>query len=170
MNTNEHATHRAEGNTNSSANSNRRYRRWCITLNNYTDTRHSEIKDYFEQHGYKYIIGKEGDEKTRHLQIYFESNNAIKFSTLKRAFPKAHIEKAKGNRIQNIKYCKKEGNFITNFEVNTYRYDEMTIRKLVSLLGLNLINYEQFDMLYNNQNELNSIYINARYHVYYTGR
>lgn len=104
-----------EGNTNTSVNKRARGRRWCLTINNYSDTKTQEILEYFESHNYKYIIGYEGEEKTKHLQIYFESKNPIKFKTIKNKFPRAHIEKAKGNRKQNIKYCSKEGNYKTNF-------------------------------------------------------
>lgn len=95
-----------------------RGRRWCLTVNNYV----KEDIDTMTQtlHGCKYVIGKEmGENKTPHLQCYIEYKNAVSFNKLKKTFPKAHIEKAKGNPKQNYEYCSKEGDFITNMDFKT---------------------------------------------------
>lgn len=42
-----------------------------------------------------------------HWQIYVESPGAIRFSTLRRAFPKGHFEQRKGTRQQAYDYCRK---------------------------------------------------------------
>lgn len=102
----------AEGNTNP-----RRARRWCMTINNPTKDEDKTIEKEMEARGYKYIIGNEvGKEGTPHLQIYIEAKNAIAFDTLKRRYPRAHIEKAKGTGMQNLAYCSKEGQFKTNIK------------------------------------------------------
>lgn len=51
---------------------------------------------------------------TEHLQAYIYSKSPVRFRTIKDMFPGAHIEKAKGNPVQNVAYCSKEGDF---FEV-----------------------------------------------------
>lgn len=89
-----------------------RSRRWCLTLNNYTECDSKNLAQFFD----KYVIGKEvGDEKkTPHLQAYFEKKSAVRFTTLKRMFPRGHWEVPKGNAKQNYDYCIKGGNFISN--------------------------------------------------------
>lgn len=103
------------GNT-KSQNLNIRARRWCITLNNYTEEEYNTYNTLFQKYGWKYVIGKEvGSEKnTPHLQIYIETKNPISFNTLKKINNKFHIEKAKGNRDDNLNYCSKDGNFVEN--------------------------------------------------------
>ena len=51
-------------------------------------------------------IGKEGTPHT-HLYVYF--NSRVRFSTVKKNFPSAHIEPAHGNIESNISYIKKTG-------------------------------------------------------------
>ena len=93
-------------------------RKWCLTLNNYTDKEYTDTHKYLVSKKWKWIIGKEiGDKKeTPHLQMYIEGKNAILFKTIKKAFPRAHIEQAKGSLRQNYDYCSKENNFITNID------------------------------------------------------
>jgi hypothetical protein len=63
----------------------------------------------------QWIIGKEvGDNGTPHLQCYFQFPNQTRFTTLKRAIPNGHWEKAKGTAQQNYTYCSKDGDFTTN--------------------------------------------------------
>lgn len=88
-----------------------RYRRWCLTVNNYTD---AEIQQ-LEQLPTSYIIaGRERGKKrdTPHLQIYMEFVNAKTFSAIKKMMKKAHIEVSKGNAKQNTDYCSKDGDVI----------------------------------------------------------
>lgn len=97
-----------------------RGRKWCLTINNYTAEEYNSVSQVLSQ--FDYIVGKEiGEGGTPHLQIYFESKNQISFSTIKDWFPRAHIEKAKGSTDQNVKYCSKEGDFVTNITVKVDR-------------------------------------------------
>lgn len=94
-----------------------RARKWCFTLNNYTKEDKIKLTHIFDTKKCKYIIGEEKGEKgTIHLQGYFEAKNAIWFKSIKKWNEKLHVEKARGNRESNIKYCIKENKFITNFE------------------------------------------------------
>ncbi len=90
-----------------------RLRKACFTLNNYSEEEYNKITQSFST--FKYVIGKEGDEKTPHLQGYVEFNKQLSFKQIKEMIPRAHIEKPRGNRDQNIAYCSKEGNFVSNF-------------------------------------------------------
>lgn len=101
-----------EGNTSTST-PRKKYRKYCFTLNNYTDLDIITIKEKIEKG--QYIIGKEvGTNNTPHLQGYVEFKNAIAFNAMKNIMPKAHIEKANGNKMSNFIYCSKDGNYITN--------------------------------------------------------
>lgn len=95
-----------------------RSRKWCFTLNNYTTMEEEELNVAMSQKNYSYIYGFEiGDEGTPHLQGYIEHKHDIEFNTLKKMMPRAHIEKAKGTKQQNIDYCSKSGKYKTNFEM-----------------------------------------------------
>lgn len=103
-----------KGNTNCQ---NSQSRKWCLTINNYTTEDFEKVRQECATKKWNYIIGKEKGEKgTIHLQIYIETKTSSRFTTIKKMFPKAHIEKAKGKRDVNLKYCSKEGNFDTNFK------------------------------------------------------
>lgn len=95
-------------------------RRFCLTLNNYSENEYSLIRGYIATRLF-WIIGKEvgKENNTPHLQIYFESKSAIRFATLKNLCNRLHIEKAKGSLKQNYDYCSKEGNFETNINPET---------------------------------------------------
>ncbi len=88
-----------------------RSRKWCFTLNNYTDEEYTSITNYCKKSKLTYCIGKElgKDKKTPHLQGYIEYKNPVSFNTLKKLLPKAHIEKARGTKAQNFDYCSKDG-------------------------------------------------------------
>lgn len=91
----------------------------CFTLNNPSNTIIKDIVDKCEKRGYLYVIGEEvGEKGTPHLQGYIEFPNPKVWSTVQNLFSKkAHVEKAKGTRAQNLIYCKKDGKFISNFPV-----------------------------------------------------
>lgn len=87
-----------------------RARRWCGTWNNYTKENYEDMKKDFLDKNYGFTIGEEvGTSGTPHLQIYFEATGAVRFSTLKKAYPAVHWEKARGTKKQNLTYCTKEG-------------------------------------------------------------
>lgn len=90
-------------------------KKWCFTLNNWTEEELGNLETKF--HGDMYIIGKEvGASGTKHLQGYVE------FASKKRpaeaiGIKRIHWEKAKGDRESNLKYCSKDGDYKTNFEM-----------------------------------------------------
>lgn len=113
----------AGGNTISPAT---RSRQWCLTVNNWTADDMSQLSRMSQQ-SKNWIIGKEiGEEGTPHLQAFFQFKNQKRFSTIKAACPRAHIEKAKGNVQQNYKYCSKDGDFETNIKPKVTEDDLIT--------------------------------------------
>lgn len=90
-------------------------KRWCFTLNNYTNDEYSSIVSDIKDIGL-YVIGKEiGDLKTPHLQGYVNFKKKIRLTGLKKINQRIHWEKCKGSEEQNIVYCKKDGDYTTNF-------------------------------------------------------
>lgn len=117
-----------EGNTKSSPSpttsldSKAKSRGWCFTENNYDEKFIDTMTHIFSTKKWSYIMGKEiGTEGTHHIQGYICHKNAIRFSTLKKMMPRAHLEKAKGSKKQNYNYCSKDGNFITNMDFKTFQ-------------------------------------------------
>lgn len=94
-----------------------RGRKWCFTINNYDEEDIDTLSHTFSEKGWKYIIGREvGENGTPHLQGFLETKSAIRFKTIKKLMPRAHIEKTKGTINDNIKYCSKDGDFVSNIE------------------------------------------------------
>lgn len=117
-----HLVSGARGNT---VNPSTRSRQWCGTINHYTSEDLSQMS-HLSTKSKLYIVGKEGKgpDATPHLQTYFQFKNQVRFSTLKKAAPRAHWEKAKGSAQDNLKYCSKEGDFETNI-VKKWTLEEM---------------------------------------------
>lgn len=89
-------------------------KRWCLTLNNYSDEEYSSLINFFSSNRLnKWIIGKERGEKndTPHLQMYVDFKDKIRFTALKKINERLHIEGTRGSEGDNVKYCSKEGNF-----------------------------------------------------------
>jgi len=86
---------------------------WCLTIANYSDEEYADVVAAFGEQKVRYgIVGKEvGASGFPHLQCYIVFNNSVRFSGVKKLFPRAHIEKAMGTAEQNIKYCSKENDF-----------------------------------------------------------
>lgn len=100
--------------------------KFCFTLNNYTTEEYDELILTIKNKNIKYIIGKEvGKQGTKHLQGFLLYKNSVSFNSVKKILPKAHIEIAKGNVKQNVKYCSKDNDFVTNFE-DKFLGDERT--------------------------------------------
>ena len=88
-------------------------RRFVFTLNNYDDDALSVVRSFLNSPPIRYaIFGREvGEQGTPHLQGYVSLSKPIKFPTLHKALPGAHLEKAKGNEEQNYVYCSKGNDF-----------------------------------------------------------
>ena len=96
-------------------NKNEQGRKWQLTINNpdqYSMTPEIIKQKVFTFNSllyfcFAYEIGLE--TKTKHVHIYLASDVPIRFSTLKKRFPSAHIERTIGTSQENRDYIKKEG-------------------------------------------------------------
>lgn len=94
-----------------SDNNSRMSRKWCLTVNNYTEDDCNFFKDYVAEY---IVAGLEvGEKGTPHIQGYFRLKNKKSFSKIKKEFPRAHISIANGNDVENKVYCLKDGKTLT---------------------------------------------------------
>lgn len=109
---------REEGNSNPPL-SPLKSRKWCLTINNYSEEEYHMLHMKFESKKWKYVIGEEvGKEGTPHLQGFIEAKNAVLFTTLKKIMPRAHLEPAHGDVVQNYVYCSKDNKYVTNIDID----------------------------------------------------
>lgn len=103
------ADERLEGNTITSSPA----KKWCFTLNNYSESEYNDLIDYFSSKCSSFIIGKEkGESGTPHLQGYFCLKDKLRWTAIKKINNRLHFEVCKGNEEANFKYCSKEGDYI----------------------------------------------------------
>ncbi len=87
-------------------------RKWQITLNNPMkwNCTHEEIKRLLSNlKSLIYYCMSDEIASIHHTHIYLLFQSPVRFSTIKRRFPKAHIERAYGTNTQNREYVFKEG-------------------------------------------------------------
>lgn len=91
-----------------------RFRRWCLTLNNYDES--VDWKERFGRGGFlRCVVGFEkGEAGTRHLQGYLEYKNPVRLTSLKSFLPTAHWEVARGGAYENHEYCSKDGEWFSH--------------------------------------------------------
>lgn len=113
-------------------------RNFCFTLNNYSEDEFQELLELPE--GFKYLVmGKEvGKEGTPHLQGYVQLKSSMRFGTLKKRFPRMHVEQAKGTWENNYSYCTKDGDFyeVGERKCQGARTDLEGIRKIAAEEGM----------------------------------
>lgn len=96
-----------------SKNARTRARRWIFTINNFNPNDVINLRHSIDD-GAKYVIfGREHapSTNTRHLQGYLEFKNARSLLSLKRTYPTAHFEPARGTYEENREYCSKDGDY-----------------------------------------------------------
>lgn len=93
-----------------------RSRKWHLTLNNYTEDEWNDSKSHVTSLCDKYVLYKEVCPKTGtpHMHMYISYKHQHTFTAVKKLWPRAHIEIAKGNEKDQLKYGMKEGDFLTN--------------------------------------------------------
>lgn len=93
-------------------------RRWCFTLNNYTQTEYQNLLALDEDKIKYLVVGKEiGQSGTPHLQGYVVFVTNHRLNSVKRLISKrAHLAVAKGSSDENRIYCTKEEDFFEKGE------------------------------------------------------
>lgn len=88
-------------------------KRYCFTLNNYTEDEFQGIKNSVEALGEYGVIGEEsGELGTPHLQGFVCFRKRVSFQTCKdRLNSRCHVEVARGSPRQNREYCIKGGKY-----------------------------------------------------------
>lgn len=85
-----------------------RSKNWCFTINNWTE---DDVDQLMALDVSYLIVGKEGKEKTPHLQGYMVFKKQMCLKGVKKLLPRAHLEQAHGTSQQASDYCKKEGDW-----------------------------------------------------------
>lgn len=84
-------------------------KRWCFTLNNYSDAEYAAVRGADTLYG---VVGKEtGESNTPHLQGFLIFHTNKRLNAVKAVSSRAHWETARGNNEQAADYCKKDGDF-----------------------------------------------------------
>lgn len=90
-------------------------RKWQITINNPFEKglHRNEIKEILSSlTSLIYWCASDeigSEEGTYHTHIFIQSRSGIRFSTLRKKFPEAHFEMARGSAQQNMEYVSKTG-------------------------------------------------------------
>lgn len=146
-------------------------RKWLITLNNYMDygVNLSFVKQCFsslknvDYYCYSQEIGEQG---TPHIHIFVYRQNPIRFDTLKKRFPKAHFDVAKGTCSENRDYVFKIGKWAndvkseTNIADSHYEFGELPVERqgsrndLADLYDLVVAGASDIDIITDNPNFL----------------
>lgn len=98
-------------------------RKWALTINNPLDSGfdHSEINSQIKLFSADYycLCDEIASTGTPHTHIFLYSRSPIRFSTIKKRFPSAHIEKAYGSAADNRDYLRKEGKWKDSEKADT---------------------------------------------------
>ncbi len=95
-----------------------RNRGYVFTWNNPPEDVFEVLKEALETTGPKcnYIAGREvGSAGTPHIQGYIRFEHQVAWKSVTQMLPLCHIEKAKGTTEQNLKYCSKDGSYVSTF-------------------------------------------------------
>jgi hypothetical protein len=89
-------------------------KRWCFTINNYTDESLLHLSLLSEETRVEYLVyGRElaPTTGTPHLQGFICLTTPFTLTALRALLPSCHLENARGTPEQNRTYCTKDGDF-----------------------------------------------------------
>lgn len=135
-------------------------KRWCFTLNNYTDEDINCVREAFNNENCVFaVVGIEvGENGTPHLQGFIHLRNKKTFRSLKSILPSAHIELARGTDVENQLYCKKENNVL--FEIGFPAQSQETNHSLLDA-------YMLVDLVVNGEDLCDLLDSSDRYKIAY---
>ena len=112
--------------------------KWLITINNPQASgweKASLLETIHLLHPTYFCLAEEvAATGTPHIHIYFERASALRFSTLKKRFPTAHLDPAVGSAWQNREYITKTGKWAetekaeTSVEGSFYEWGEIPVK------------------------------------------
>lgn len=87
----------------------KRYRQWQLTENNPTYTKEEAVERLTSIAKTIYCLGcsEVGESGTSHIHAFVVFKNAIEMDSLKKSFPRAHLEVCRGTVQSNVDYIKK---------------------------------------------------------------
>ena len=98
-------------------------RKWLLTINNPQDhgMTHDEIIDRAQKFNpdYMCLADEIGEEGTYHTHLFLYSSSPMRFGTVKKRFPTAHIDRAHGTVQDNRAYIRKEGKWLDDAKAET---------------------------------------------------
>lgn len=100
-------------------------RKWLLTINNPTEKgfTHDSIREQLEKLkniDYWCMCDEVGSkESTYHTHLFIYRQGAIRFNTVKKFFPTAHIDYCRGTAQENRDYCLKQGKYKGTFKEET---------------------------------------------------
>lgn len=99
-------------------------RKYQLTINTPAEKgfTHDVIKEKllgFKSVVYFCLADEIGQNHTPHTHVYAVFSSAVRFSTMKKAFPPAHIEKCVGTSEENRAYIRKEGKWALSEKAST---------------------------------------------------
>lgn len=105
-------------------NDNARSRKWQLTINNPLDHGFDHENIRFQLSKFKNLVywclcDETGEEGTYHTHIYIQCSEAVRFATVKKRFPKAHLEYVRGTAQENRDYIRKEGKYLGTVKAET---------------------------------------------------
>lgn len=119
--------------------SDRKSRKYLLTFNNPKEhnATHDILNNSMNSFNWIYycMCDEIGSEGTYHTHLFFQCENAVHFSKVKKVFPSAHIDECKGSAEQNKNYILKQGKYIntdkseTNIPDTFEEYGEMPLDK-----------------------------------------
>lgn len=97
-------------------------RKWMLTINNPQEKglNHQKIKEILSQFSslvYYCMSDEEGE--TYHTHVFFSLEHATRFSTIKKRFPEAHIDRAEGTSAECKAYVQKSGKWADSDKAET---------------------------------------------------
>ena len=146
--TNEKIENENPDNESSESTSDKQVRRYCITINNPEET-DEQMFEYLKniEHIKYFIFSREQGKKegTIHFQMFLIFTIGKRFLTIKKLFPKAHIEPAKGSNNQNRDYCSKGDTHISGpFEYGEFAEERgrTDLRNFFDMVNAGASDYE----------------------------
>lgn len=114
-----------------------RARGWLITQKA-DDIDQKDLIEKLKNYAYVGQMEEGGKTSYLHYQVYIESSNPIKFSTLKMKFPTAHLEVRRGTKRQAFDYCSKSdtrvGETFTGGDLDLFFENTLKLKDYIALI------------------------------------